>query len=186
MCATKIGEPHSHVADLFDRKLCCVCRPCALLFVQRREGRFRTVPERVVVDPAFQLDGPTWDGLQVPVRLAFFFFNSSQQRWQVAYPSPAGITESDLPDAGWKPLLSAPLLSDLEPDVEALLVYGPPGASDLQSLLVPITACYELAGELRTHWRGMAGVEAQKVVRRFIAELTARSRSLRASAGGRV
>ena len=43
------------------------------------------------------------------------------------------------------------------PDVEALLVRGASGGRAPECYLVPIDACYELVGRLRTTWRGFDG-----------------------------
>ncbi len=64
----------------------------------------------------------------------------------------------------------------LRPDVEALLVHrtdGPGGSCHL----VPIDACYELVGRLRTVWRGFdGGREAHEAMDAFFAHVQARSR----------
>jgi hypothetical protein len=74
------------------------------------------------------------------------------------YPSPAGATESLLPLETWSTLVSAnPVLGTLEPDVEALLVNRVGDARDY--LMAPIDVCYELAGLIRMHWRGLSGGE---------------------------
>jgi hypothetical protein len=82
------------------------------------------------------------------------------------YPSPAGATESLLTLEGWEELVEQnPILGQIEPDVEALLVnragetHEP---SDAQTgvheyFIVPIDACFELVGLIRVHWRGFSG-----------------------------
>jgi len=73
------------------------------------------------------------------------------------YPSPAGATESLLPLDAWADLAAAhPELTTMAPDVEALLVRGERGLAP-ECYLVPIDACYELVGRLRTTWRGFDG-----------------------------
>ena len=47
-------------------------------------------------------------------------------------------------------------MTDLEPDVEALLVQRPAAAS-FECFLVLIDACYELVGLVRMHWKGFDG-----------------------------
>ena len=48
-----------------------------------------------------------------------------------------------------------PVLTELEPDVEALLVNRTNGAREYYR--APIDRCYALAGLIRTHWRGLSG-----------------------------
>src|SRR5690606_13062507 len=132
-----------HVVELESRRMLCACRPCALLFTEHGAGggRYRTVPERVRVDPGFTLE---WERLGVPVGLAFFFFSSSLKQWVALYPSPAGATEAELPDGALESFSREPLALALEPDVEALLVRRPRGAQTTECFLAPIDACYAL------------------------------------------
>ena len=92
------------------------------------------------------------------------------------YPSPGGATES-LPVAEeWQALAEEnPVLRELEPDVEALLVnrLGPAP----EHYRVCIDECYKLVGTVRTHWRGFSGGAAVwEEIARFFAALKARSR----------
>lgn len=179
MCALPIAEGHGHVVNLESRHLLCTCRPCTLLFTRAgaAQGRFRAVPERCVFLDGFRLDEPRWDALQIPVRMAFFFRNSALGRMAGFYPSPAGVTESLLPLEGWEEMVREnPVLRELEPDVEALLVYGPRQAASFDCFLVPIDACYELAGVVRRTWRGFdGGGEAHAAIADFFERLRGRS-----------
>ena len=178
MCATPIGETHSHVVSLENRALMCACRACYLLFTdQDAQLRYRSVPERYLSFPDFTLDAHAWDELQVPVGLAFLFRNSVQGRTVAFYPSPAGATESELPLDAWDRIVEhSPELAVLRPDVEALLVRR----SERQGSschLVPIDACYELVGRLRMLWRGFdGGSEAHAAMDEFFARVQERSR----------
>ena len=182
VCAMPLGPRHDHLVDLEARELCCACRPCALLFVEpgAARGRYRTVPDRVAYDPGFVLDEAVWRLLAIPVRLAFLFHNSRRRRWVAVYPSPAGATESEPAVEGLHELAArTPLVSAAEPDVEALLAFGPRGGGDLELLLVPITACYELVAAVRRHWRGLdGGDEARGAVNQVLAGLRGRRRPL--------
>jgi hypothetical protein len=182
VCATPLADEHDHLVDLENRTLCCACRPCALLFVEAgaARGRYRTVPARVAFDPGFVLDEVTWRALAIPVRLAFLFYNSRQRRWVAVYPSPAGATESEPAIEGLRELAGrTDLISAAEADVEALLAFGPRGGGDLELLLVPITACYELVAAVRRNWRGLdGGDEARIAVNQVIGRLRARRRPL--------
>jgi hypothetical protein len=180
MCATPIDDDHPHLVNVQNRKLLCTCRACYLLFTPEGagQGKYRAVPERYFDCASFQLSDDQWDRLQIPVRMAFFFFNSSLGRFVGFYPSPAGATESLLGLDAWQEIRSAnPVLKELQPDVEALLVYGRPGQA-FDCFLVPINACYELVGRVKVHWKGFGGgPEAHEQIEKFFAGLRARSTS---------
>ena len=179
MCALPISSEHSHVVNVESRGLMCSCRACYLLFIGEgaAQGKYRAVPDRYIYDPSFQLTDAEWDDLQIPVRIAFFFFNSSISRVAAFYPSPAGATESLLPLDAWRKLSgSNPLLGALTPDVEALLVYGR-NREGFDCFIVPIDACYELTGLIRRRWKGFdGGEEAWRDVDDFLARVRSRSR----------
>ncbi|MFI6693872.1 DUF5947 family protein [Streptomyces sp. NPDC050433] len=184
MCATPIGEEHQHVVNLESRSLMCGCRACYLLFTDDgAQLRYRAVPDRYLRFDGLPLDARTWDELQIPVGLAFLFRNSVQDRTIAFYPGPAGATESELPLDAWAAIVDAgPELAVLRPDVEALLVRrteaGGGGREIVASChLVPIDACYELVGRLRTLWRGFdGGREAHAAMDAFFEHVQARSR----------
>ena len=178
MCAERIAHEHQHVVNLESRGLMCTCRACYLLFTdEHADLRYRAVPERYLSFPDLTLDARAWDELQIPVGLAFLFRNSVQRRTIAFYPSPAGATESELPLDAWDRIVEQnPCLAVLRPDVEALLVRrtDDPGGS---CHVVPIDACYELVGRLRTLWRGFdGGREAHDAMVAFFAQVEARSR----------
>jgi hypothetical protein len=175
---------HSHVVDLQQRRLMCTCRACALLFTA--DGAtiaYRTVPDRYLRLPSLDAD---WDSLQIPVGLAFFFVNSVLDRTVGCYPSPAGATESTLPLDAWTELVQAnPVLTELRPDVEALLVHTGDGGPATEIVagqeqacyLVPIDACYALVGQLRQLWRGFdGGSEVRALLASFFSDLARVSR----------
>jgi hypothetical protein len=150
---------HGHVVNLEARGVMCTCRPCTMLFepTGAGQGKYRAVPDRHLYDPEFALSDGQWDALQVPVRMAFFFYNSVEDRLVAFYPSPAGATESKLPLETWRDVMDAnPAFGDVMPDVEALLLFRGADAG-FECFLVPITACYELVGRVRMHWRGFDG-----------------------------
>ncbi|MQA15263.1 MAG: hypothetical protein GEV09_14165 [Pseudonocardiaceae bacterium] len=167
MCAEPIGPEHgpgsghAHVVDVQTRALKCTCRPCYLLFGPEGAGggRFRAVPERYRYAPSVPLAAATWESIGIPVRMAFFFTNSAMEETVAFYPSPAGATESLLPLDAWSELLDAtPAVADLTPDVEALLV-NKTDDGGFECFLVPIDACYQLVGLVRTYWKGFDGGE---------------------------
>ena len=178
MCAEPIGPEHGHVVNLSSRQLLCACRPCYLLFTdEHAELHYRAVPDRYLDFGGQALDERAWDELQIPVGLAFLFRNSAQDRVVAFYPGPAGATESELPLDAWAQILDRrPELAALRPDVEALLVRRTADGAG-GCWLVPIDACYELVGQLRTRWRGFdGGREAHEAVDGFFARVRSRSR----------
>ncbi len=60
-----------------------------------------------------------------------------------------------------------PLLAAAEPDVEAILISRTDSGVDC--FIVPIDACYELAGRMRLYWRGFdGGSEARASIAEFL------------------
>ena len=181
MCAEPITSDHPHVVDIQSRQLMCTCRGCGLLFAaESANQRFRAVPDRYLSFPDFELTEAGWESLDVPVGLAFFFSSSVLDRVVAFYPGPAGVTESELGLAAWTDVLEANTELDvLSDDVEALLVRAPGHDHAAQCYLVPIDACYELAGRLRTVWRGFdGGQDARAVISDFFATVEARSKPM--------
>ncbi len=178
LCGVDVADEHSHIVNVTSRSLLCACRPCYLLFQPGGAGggRYRAVPERYLALPAFALSRAQWDGLQIPVSVAFFFTNSSMGEVVGFYPGPAGATESLFPLAAWTELRDDnPVLDTLQPDVEALLVRAPRDG-DVESFIVPIDACYELVGQMRRLWRGFdGGQEANEAIGQFFADVAARA-----------
>jgi hypothetical protein len=168
------------VVALENRNLLCTCRACYLLFTRAgaAQGKYRAIPDRYLYDPGFALSEADWDTLQIPVRMAFFFYNSAMARLVAFYPSPAGATESLLPADAWTELLKAnPSFADLQPDVEALLIAR--GARGFECFLVPIDACYELVGRVRRSWKGFdGGQEAWADIDAFFSALRERSKQV--------
>jgi hypothetical protein len=187
LCGTKLaagpGREHAHLVDPQQRSILCACTACALLFT-RPGGRYRTVPDRVCHDPGSPLTAAEWAELQIPVAIAFFFVNSALGRVVASYPSPAGVTECELDLAAWDRLAAAhPLLGALTPDVEAILVVrdqpGAAGGHGTQMYLIPVDACYSLAGALRLNWHGFdGGTEVRQILAEFLADLRQRAREI--------
>jgi Family of unknown function (DUF5947) len=181
LCSEIIDREHRHLVDLRSRTLLCACRGCFLLFESQGAGgdHFRSVPERYIAFRDFDLSPPQWDSLQIPVSVAFFFLNSELERIVAFYPGPAGATESELPLETWTNLFEAnPQLATMQPDVEAFLVRAAIDRSDraAECYIVPIDACYELVGHLRTLWRGFdGGTEANRKLDEFFDDLRARA-----------
>jgi uncharacterized protein DUF5947 len=154
LCGADLGGRHGHVVALDDRALRCTCRPCYLLFTPAGAagGRIRAVPERYLTDPERPIADSDWDRLQIPVTTAFF----------------------DL--AGWERLRqSYPLLCRPEPDVEA--IYATSAGPAIEAYLVPIDACFALAGAVRLRWQGIdGGPDVRQALAEFRDDLRRRSR----------
>ncbi|MFI6998080.1 DUF5947 family protein [Nocardia sp. NPDC050175] len=183
MCAEPISDEHQHVVNVEGRQLMCTCRGCYLLFTdQGAQLRYRAVPDRYLHFPEFTISQGEWDGLEIPVGLAFFFRNSALDRTVAFYPGPAGATESELPLAEWQAVLDRhPELTVLAPDVEALLIRVPEhGTGEAVCLLLPIDTCYEFVGRMRTLWRGFdGGQDVHDYLDEFFAAVSARAKPAR-------
>jgi hypothetical protein len=158
LCSEPIPAEHRHLLDLDTQQLMCACRACTILFNRDAAGggHYRLVPDRRLHIEDFRLADPEWEGLHIPVDMAFFFHSTPAGRVVAFYPSPMGPTESLLKLEAWRDLEAAnPVLQTMEPDVEALLVNRAQGAR--QHWLVPIDECYALVGLIRTHWKGLTG-----------------------------
>jgi Family of unknown function (DUF5947) len=196
-CAAQIPADHGHVADLEQSTLMCSCRACYLLFTHsgagqtwqqdqqpgqdRRFGRarFAAIPDRYRNDPGRPVSVADWDALEIPVGLAFFLRRSADDAVTAFYPSPAGATECRLDLEAWSRIAAThPLLNAAEPDVEAVLISrGQVDRDVIECFLVPIDACYELAGRMRLQWRGFdGGAEARQSIAEFLDGVRERSR----------
>lgn len=187
LCATEIPDNHGHIADLDGASLLCACRACYLLFTGPVSGRrkYVAVPDRYLADPGRVMSPAEWDELEIPVGLAFFLRGSRAAAELTGfYPSPAGVTECQLDLQRWAQLVASyPLLGTPEPDVEAALISR--SDSGVEYFLVPIDACYELAGRMRLHWRGFdGGAEARESIAAFLDGVRARARPLREAGSG--
>jgi hypothetical protein len=176
LCGAPIPGEHRHLFDGRTEALACACQACALLFTGQAEARYRPVPTRVLSLPDLVLSDEDWASLDIPVGLAFFARSSRLGRVVARYPSPAGPTESQLRLDTWAEIEAAnPVLAELEPDVEALLVNRVGTAAD--NLVVPIDQCYALVGLVRMGWRGLSGGhEVWGAVATFFAGVRARAR----------
>jgi hypothetical protein len=158
LCAEPISPDHRHLLDLDRQRLLCACRACSLLFDHRAAGggHYRLVPDRVRLVSDFDLDDALWEGLRLPVDIAFFFRSTPAGRVVAFYPSPLGATESLLELEAWQELEERnPVLGEVEPDVEALLVNR--ARETREHWLVPVDRCYALVGLIRTRWKGLSG-----------------------------
>jgi hypothetical protein len=158
LCSEVIPSSHSHLLNLSNRELVCVCQACSLLFSEQGSGagKYMLVPRNYLALEDFHMADEQWDSLMIPVNMAFIYRSTGAKPVMAYYPSPAGATESLLDLEGWQTLVADnPILNELTPDVEALLINRIKDARDFY--IVPIDACYQLVGLIRLSWRGLSG-----------------------------
>ena len=174
LCDAELAADHSHLVEPASRNLVCACEACAILFSGQAGTKFRRVPRRVRFLPDFRMADEAWEGLQLPINLAFFLHSTPAGRVVALYPSPAGATESLVSPESWQALVEEnPVLRDLEPDAEALLVNRIGEARECYR--VGVDECYKLVGLIRTHWRGLSGGQAAwDEIGRFFVDLKRR------------
>jgi hypothetical protein len=169
LCGGLMAEDHRHLLHVAERRIVCACEPC--IAMRSGEGDLRPTGTRAIVLDGFQLGDELWARFQIPIGLAFFMVNGADGGVVALYPSPAGVTESELYLEAWDELVAAnAVLADLEPDVEALVVNRlsePPVHA-----IVPIDRCYELVGTIKSTWEGISGGDAvENAVEAFFARL---------------
>ena len=182
MCSQELAAEHEHLVEPANRKLICACGACAILFEGQSGTKYKRVPRDVLFLRDFQLTDAQWEGLMIPIEMAFFFKSSPQGKVIALYPSPAGPTESLLSLDSWDDIVQGnPALNAMREDVTALLVNRVGhvrGASPAEYYLVPIDECYKLVGLIRTHWRGLSGgTEVWREIAAFFASLKKRAAS---------
>jgi hypothetical protein len=171
LCSAPLSPGHRHLLDVERQRLACSCEACSILFSSEAAGRYRLVQHRVRYLPGFDLPEELWEGLGLPVGVAFFVKSLPSGQVVARYPSPAGATESLLTFRTWEELERLnPLLREVAPGVEALLVNRTAGARE--HYLVSIDECYRLVGLIRLNWRGLSGgTEVWKEIASFFREL---------------
>ncbi len=181
LCSAVIPSEHRHLLELASHRLICSCDACSLLFGNEGAsgGKYRIVPRRYLALSDFTMSDEQWDELMIPVNMVYIFRSTTAGRPVAFYPSPAGATESVLSLESWESLVeSNPILGDLEPDVEVLLVNRIQESREYY--IVPIDACYRLVGLIRVSWRGLSGgEEVWKAIEQFFADLRTKSRPVK-------
>jgi hypothetical protein len=176
LCAEALSEQHAHLLGLHDRRLVCACRACSVLLGAAGSADYRLVPSHVTRLAGFRLGDELWRALGVPVGLAFFSRCSATGGVVASYPGPGGPVDATPEPAPWERLVADnPVLAELAPDVEALLVnrVSEPAGYYRSS----IDHCYRLAGLVRTRWQGISGgTEIAGVVAGFFASLEEQAR----------
>ena len=157
LCGTTLPDDHRHLLHLVERRIVCSCEPCWAL--HSGDPEYRPSGMRTLWLNGFDCDDELWGRFQIPISLAFFMRSSVSQAVVAFYPSPAGATESELDLDAWSDLVQRnPVLDDLEPDAEALIVNrqsDPP-----QHVIAPIDECYRLVGLVKMRWEGISGGSA--------------------------
>lgn len=167
LCAAMLGPIHRHMLEPASRRILCACESCIRAAAG---GRFRAIVPRTIALEDFTLSDDVWNALQIPIGLAFLLESGEERRPLAVYPSPAGAVESVMSDEAWGALAKAnPMLLDMTPDVEALLVDRVGEAR--RYFLVSIDRCYALTGLIRARWEGLSGGSAvwAEVERFFVA-----------------
>lgn len=182
MCAKELTPSHQHLLEPIGRKLMCACDACAILFANQGQTKYKRVPRRIRFLSDFQMTDSQWDGLMMPINMAFFFKSTPQDRVIALYPSPAGATESLLSFDTWSEIeIDNPALLEMEADVEALLVNRIGHARGFvrpEYYVVPIDECFKLVGLIRSRWSGLSGgTEVWREIAEFFASLKERSRA---------
>ena len=156
LCSTELAPDHQHLVEPSSRQLICACDACAILFSNHRNSKYKKVPKHIQFLSDFRMTDAQWESLMIPINMAFFYQSTSVGRVIALYPSPAGATESLRTLESWEELVqNNPILKEIEPDVEALLVNRVNNAREYYR--VPIDECYRLVGLIRTNWRGLSG-----------------------------
>ncbi len=182
LCTTGLAADHQHLLEPVSRKLICACEACAVLFGSQGQTKYKRVPRRIRVLADFRLTDGQWDGLMMPINMAFFFISTPLGRVVALYPSPAGATESLLALDTWDEIVQEnPKLEEMEADVEALLVNRighARGFTEPEYYVVPIDQCFKLVGLMRSRWQGLSGgTEVWQEIAKFFASLKAKSPS---------
>jgi hypothetical protein len=181
LCSEMIPADHHHLLELSSHTMICACHACGVLFGDAGAGggKYRLVPRRYLALPDFRMSDEQWDELMIPVNMVYIFHSTTANRVMAFYPSPAGAMESLLGLESWEALINSnPILNDLEPDVEALLINRV--RDTREHYIVPIDACYRLVGLIRISWKGLSGgEEVWKTIAEFFADLRAKSQPVR-------
>ena len=171
LCNTTVPSDHRHMLNLYERQIVCVCESCWAL--RSGEPDFRPTGTRTLWLEDFELPEELWAQFRIPIGLAFFMHSTVTNCIVAMYPSPAGATESELHFETWSRLVAMnPVLRDLEPDAEALIVNrvtDPPAYA-----IAPIDRCYMLVGLIKASWEGISGgAGVEEAIARYFDELRA-------------
>jgi hypothetical protein len=179
LCGLPIAAQHRHVIDLAKREILCACQACSVLFDHSAAGgrHYRLLPRRRLLLARLKLDDLDWRALGIPVEVAFFVRDSGRAAMTAYYPSPAGVTESQLALDAWDEIERRnPSLAGIEPDVEALLINRI--RRPTRAFVVGLEECFRLTAVVRQRWRGLGGGdEVWVAIERFFSDLEATAES---------
>jgi hypothetical protein len=154
LCPIGIGEDHRHLLHLDERRIVCVCETCWSM--RSGDPEFRPPGVRTLWLEDFVMPDEIWSEFQIPIGLAFLLRSGVTGTVVAMYPSPAGATESELELTAWDALCAVnPVLDDLEPDAEALIVNRT--GDEHQYAIVPVDQCYRMVGLIKSRWEGISG-----------------------------
>ena len=154
LCPISLPSDHKHLLDLDERRIVCVCATCWSM--RSGDARYRPTGSRTVWLADFELPDELWAEFQIPVGLAFFMRSAETGTVVGLYPSPAGATECELDLDAWNRLVAAnPVLEDLDPDAEGLIVNRL--TEPRLHAIAPLDECYRLVGLIKTTWEGISG-----------------------------
>jgi hypothetical protein len=173
ICHASLPDDHRHLLHLEERRIVCSCEACWAL--HSGDAEYRPAGMRTVWLDSMQCSDEIWGTFQIPIGLAFFMRSSVSEGVVAFYPSPAGATESELSLEAWDALVELnPVLADLDPDAEALIVNRM--AEPPQYVIAPIDQCYALVGLIKSRWEGISGGAAlEEAVPAFFAALRSRT-----------
>lgn len=173
LCGVDLPDDHRHMLHLGERYILCACETC--LAMKAGDADLRPTGIRTLWLEDFELPEEIWSSFGIPVGLAFFLRSSGVGRMVAMYPSPAGATECELEISDWERLVALnPALTDLETDVEALIVNRM--AAPHVHVVAPIDECYKLVGMIKANWEGISGGDAlAKAVPEFFGQLRERA-----------
>jgi hypothetical protein len=154
-------------------KFMCTCEMCMITMAEN--PTYKPLPQRYLELEGFRMTDALWSDFLIPVNMAFFVISSIRNGTVAYYPAPTGATESKLKMEAWNQLGQLnPLLNELTPDLEALLVNRLDNVG--QYYIVPIDSCYKLIGMIRVGWKGIfGGNEVNNIIRQFFNELKEKS-----------
>jgi len=171
LCPISLPDDHKHLLDLDERRIVCVCPTCWSM--RSGDARYRPTGSRTLWLEGFELADDLWAAFQIPIGLAFFLRSTATGGVVGMYPSPAGATECELDLDAWDQLAAAnPVLDDLDPDAEGLIVNRL--ADPHLHVIAPLDDCYRLVGLIKATWEGISGgPEMAAAVERFFDGLRA-------------
>lgn len=169
ICGAGLLSRHQHLLEIASARLLCACETCSRALGESE--RFRLVRPRTQVLSDFKLSDGEWEAMRLPIDLVFLLHSTKEGGLVAYYPGPAGAMASTMSRDAWSRLTATnPSLSEMTPDVEALLINRANGAR--RYYRVSIDRCYALVGLIRTQWKGLSGgVDVSASIRQFFVAL---------------